>query len=79
MNSILKKAFSDGIERYYPYENEKLVISIHQSFVVYYFESDPYGIEMTPILLRPDNLQAFEFNGVLLPLALSLPYCQDKG
>ena len=79
MNTILKKAFSDGIERYYPYEKEKLVISIHQSFVVYHFESDPYGIEMTPILLRHDNLEAFEFNGVLLPLALSLPYRQEKG
>ena len=74
MNSILKHAFSEGIERYYPYEDEKLVISIHQSYVVYYFESDPYGLEMAPILLNSDNLPCFEFNDSLLLLSLSLPY-----
>lgn len=74
MNSILKHAFSEGVERYYPYKDQKLVISIHESYVVYYFEEDPYCIEMAPIVLRHDNLEAFEFEGAFLPLALSLAY-----
>lgn len=74
MNPILREAFANGIERYYPYNGEKLVISIHQSYVLYYYESEPYSTELEPIQLTKDNLQAFEFNGTLVPLALSLPY-----
>ena len=74
MNPILKQAFANGVERYYPYKDSKLVISIYQSFVLYYLEDQPYTTELEPIQLRPDNLEAFEFEGALLPLALSLPY-----
>ena len=74
MNPILKQAFEAGVMRYYPYNGTKLVISIYQSFVLYYVEDEPYSTEIEPIQLRPDNLEAFEFEGTLLPLALSLPY-----
>lgn len=74
MNPILKQAFKQGVQRYYPFNGGKLVISIYQSFVLYYLEDSPYSTELEPIQLRFDNLEAFEFEGVLLPLALSLPY-----
>lgn len=79
MNPILKDAFANGVERYYPYKGGKLVISIYQSFVLYYLENSPFSTEIEPIQLRPDNLEAFDFEGVLIPLALSLPYRQDNG
>jgi hypothetical protein len=74
MNSILKAAFEQGIQRYYPYGSTKLVVSVYQSFVLYYIEDQPESTEIEPIQLRPDNLPAFEFQGTLIPLALSLPY-----
>ena len=74
MNPILKQAFGQGIQRYYPCNGSKLIISVYKSFVMYYIENQPDSTEIEPIQLRPDNLEAFEFEGVLLPLALSLPY-----
>ena len=74
MNPILKQAFEQGIQRYYPCNGSKLIISVYKSFVMYYIENQPDSTEIEPIQLRPDNLEAFEFEGVLLPLALSLPY-----
>ena len=74
MNPILKQAFEQGIQRYYPCNGSKLIISVYKSFVMYYIEDKPYSTELEPIQLRHDNLEAFEFNGVLIPLALSLPY-----
>ena len=74
MNSILKAAFEQGVQRYYPYNGSKLVVSVYKSFVLYYLESQPNDTQIEPIQLRPDNLQAFEFEGALIPLALSLPY-----
>ena len=79
MNPILKSAFEQGVQRYYPYNGSKLVVSIYQSFVLYYIEDQPDSTELSLIQLRPDNLQAFEFNGTLVPLALSLPYRQEVG
>lgn len=79
MNPILKQAFEQGVQRYYPYKQTKLIVSIYQSYVLYYFENEPYSTELEPIQLRPDNLQAFEFDGALIPLALSLPYRQEVG
>lgn len=78
MNPILKEAFTNGVQRYYPFEGTKLVVSVYQSYVLYYLENEPNSTELEPIQLRPDNLQAFEFMGVLIPLALSLPYRQDN-
>lgn len=79
MNPILKEAFANGVQRFYPYKNTKLIISIYQSFVLYYIENKPDSTELSLIQLRPDNLQAFEFEGTLVPLALSLPYRQEVG
>lgn len=75
MNSILQAAFEQGVQRYYPYGSTRLIVSVYKSFVMYYIESNPENTEIEPIQLRPDNLPAFEFEGVLIPLALSLPYC----
>lgn len=74
MNSILQAAFEQGIQRYYPYGSTRLIVSVYKSFVMYYIEDQPDNTEIEPIQLRHDNLPAFEFNGVLIPLALSLPY-----
>ena len=74
MNSILQAAFEQGVQRYYPYKQTRLIVSVYKSFVMYYIESNPENTEIEPIQLRSDNLQAFEFQGVLIPLALSLPY-----
>ena len=74
MNSILQAAFEQGVQRYYPYKQTRLIISVYKSFVMYYIEDQPDVTELEPIQLRPDNLPAFEFEGVLIPLALSLPY-----
>jgi hypothetical protein len=74
MNPILQQAFEQGVQRYYPCNGSKLIISIYQSFVLYYIEDQPDSTQLEFIQLRPDNLEAFEFNGVLIPLALSLPY-----
>ena len=74
MNSILKAAFEQGVQRYYPYKETKLIVSVYKSFVMYYIESNPENTEIEPIQLRHDNLLAFEFQGTLVPLALSLPY-----
>ena len=79
MNSILKAAFKQGVQRYYPYNGSKLIVSVYKSFVLYYLESQPNETQIEPIQLRPDNLQAFEFDGALIPLALSLPYFQQVG
>ena len=74
MNSILKAAFEQGIQRYYPYGSTRLIVSVYKSFVMYYIEDQPDVTEIEPIKLRQDNLPAFEFQGTLVPLALSLPY-----
>ena len=74
MNSILQAAFQQGVQRYYPYGSTRLIVSVYKSFVMYYIEDQPNNTEIEPIQLRPDNLPAFEFDGVLIPLALSLPY-----
>ena len=79
MNQILKAAFEQGVQRFYPYKNTKLVVSVYQSFVLYYIENQPDSTELSLIQLRQDNLQAFEFEGALIPLALSLPYHQEVG
>ena len=74
MNSILQAAFEQGVQRYYPYGSTRLIVSVYKSFVMYYIEDQPEMTEIEPIQLRYDNLQAFEFQGTLIPLALSLPY-----
>lgn len=74
MNPILKQAFAEGIQRYYPYGSTRLIVSVYQSYVLYYVEDQPDSTELSLIQLRPDNLKAFEFEGTLIPLALSLPY-----
>ena len=74
MNPILQAAFDQGVQRYYPYGSTKLIVSVYKSFVMYYVENNPETTEIEPIQLRHDNLQAFEFEGALIPLALSLPY-----
>ena len=74
MNPILKEAFKAGVLRCYPYGSTKLVVSVYQSYVLYYIENNPDSTNLSLIELRPDNLQAFKFEGSLIPLALSLPY-----
>lgn len=74
MNSILKAAFEQGVQRYYPYKKTRLIVSVYKSFVMYYIEDQPNNTEIEPIQNRFDNLAAFEFEGSLIPLALSLPY-----
>ena len=74
MNSILKAAFEQGVQRCYPYGSTRLIVSVYKSFVMYYVEDQPDNTQIEPIKLRHDNLPAFEFQGVLIPLALSLPY-----
>ena len=74
MNSILKAAFEQGVQRYYPYKQTRLIISVYKSFIMYYIEDQPNVTEIEPIQIRFDNLPAFEFEGTLIPLALSLPY-----
>lgn len=74
MNSILQAAFEQGVQRYYPYKQTRLIISVYKSFVMYYLEDQPNNTEIEPIQIRFDNLAAFEFQGSLIPLALSLPY-----
>lgn len=74
MNPILKEAFEAGVLRCYPYGSTKLVVSVYKSYVLYYIENKPDSTNLSLIELRPDNLPAFEFEGVLIPLALSLPY-----
>ena len=74
MNPILQAAFEQGVQRYYPYKQTRLIVSIYKSFVMYYIEDQPGSTEIEPIQIRFDNLSAFEFEGTLIPLALSLPY-----
>lgn len=74
MNPIFNQIFSDGIIRYYPYKESKLIIRIFQSFVIYYIDSMPNSTHLEFIVKNNDGLNSFNFDGYYIPLCYSLPY-----
>lgn len=74
MNPILKEAFAKGIQRYYPLNGAKLVVSIYKSFVLYYIDNAPNSTNLSFIETSKDGLKYFEYQGTQVLLCLSLPY-----
>lgn len=74
MNPIFNQIFKDGIVRYYPYNESKLIVRVFQSFVLYYIDSIPNSTQLEFIVKNQDGLNSFNFQDSLIPLCLSLPY-----
>ena len=77
MNPILREVFNTGILRFYPYNSDnKIVIRVFESFVIYYIDNAPDSTDLSMIQTDKNGLKCFEFNGYLLPICYSLPFRQ---
>lgn len=74
MNPIFNQIFNEGVIRYYPYNESKLIVRVFQSLVIYYIESIPNSTQLEFIVKNQDGLNSFNFQNSLIPLCLSLPY-----
>ena len=74
MNKTLDEAFKQGIKRFYPYNNTRLIVTVYKSFVTYYIEGIEDSHELEIIQVNQEGLPSFLFNGSLVPICLSLPY-----